>query len=60
MNNLEIREMIRKSRFKHYEIAQKIGISESAFSRWLRDDLTDTKKEKIISAISELQQASDI
>ena len=39
MANLEIREEIKKSRLFHYEIADALGVSESAFSKWLRSEM---------------------
>ena len=55
MVNLEIREEIRKKRLFHYEIADALGISESAFSKWLRSEMNAEKKEKVMQAIERLQ-----
>ena len=55
MVNLEIREKIREKRLFHYEIADALGISESAFSKWLRSEMNAEKKEKVMQAIERLQ-----
>lgn len=57
MANLEIREEIKKSRLFHYEIAEALGIGESAFSKWLRSEMNAEKKERVIQAIKKLQNA---
>ena len=55
MNNDQIREEIRQSRFFNYEIADAIGITESAFSKWFRKPLTCEQQEDIIRAILRLK-----
>lgn len=55
MQNCEIREAIRKSRFYQYEIANELGITEYALCRWLRYELTDDQKQRILDAISSLR-----
>lgn len=54
MANAEIRELIRKKRLRHYEIAKALGVNEFTFSRWLRNELPDEKKRKIIEAIEQI------
>ena len=53
--NYLVKELIKNSRFKQYEIAAQIGISEFNFSRWLRRELTPEQVEKIKTAIAELK-----
>lgn len=53
--NYLVKEIIKNSRFKQYEIAAKIGISEFNFSRWFRRELTPEQVEKIKAAITELK-----
>ena len=49
--NADIREMLRKLRIFHYEIAAQLGINEFTFSRWLRTQLSDERRQQILSAI---------
>lgn len=55
MANLEIREEIKKSRLFHYEIADALGVSESAFSKWLRSEMDAERKEKVMRAIESIR-----
>lgn len=51
MNNLEIRLLIKEKRMFNYEVAELLGISETALSRKLRKELPKEEKEKIIALI---------
>lgn len=52
--NIDIRTTARIADVKHWEIAEKLGVSEITFSRWLRKELPADKKEKIKQAIKEV------
>ena len=54
MQNLKIRELIKKSRLKHYEIAEELGINETSFSRLLRKELSENKFIEVSNAIKSL------
>lgn len=54
MKNLEIRMMIQNNRLYHYEVAAKLGVSEYTLCRWLREELSDEKKGKILEAINSI------
>lgn len=57
MKNPEIRMMILQSGFKYYQVASHLGISESYFSRLLREDLSQVWKEKITDAVKEMKES---
>lgn len=50
-NNIEIRNAIFKSNIKKWEIANKLGITDSSFSRMLRKEMSEEMKNKIIEII---------
>lgn len=52
--NENVRAAIKKSRLYQWQIAEKIGVSEFTFTRWLRSELSDERKELILKAIAEL------
>ena len=54
MKNAEIRELMQKRRLRHYEVAAQIGISETTFSVWLRSELTEERRAKVLRAIEDL------
>lgn len=54
--NMEIREAIRRSRIKQYEIANKIGVNKSTLNVWLHvKELPPERKEQILRAIDEIK-----
>lgn len=44
MKNIKIKDIIKKSRFKHYEIAEAMGLQDSSFSRMLRNEHNRKKR----------------
>lgn len=54
VNNKEIRDKIFFSRFKHWQVAEKLGISDSRLSVWLRTPLSDERKARVEKALEEL------
>ena len=54
--NTEIRNTIKASGLKQWQVAKKLNVAESTFIRWLRDDLSAERKESICQAITDLQE----
>ena len=52
--NKEIRNSIALNRFKNWEVAEAVGISDSRFCVWLRTPLNDERKARVEKAINEL------
>ena len=58
MNNLEIRQALKKNRLYNYELAAALGISEFSLSRKLRNELGSDEKKKIMDAIERLAKGA--
>jgi pyrroloquinoline quinone (PQQ) biosynthesis protein C len=56
MNNKEIRNAAGGHGLKLWEVAEAIGMNESAFSRKLRKELPQEEKQRILEAIDRLAQ----
>jgi len=54
--NAEIRNAIENSYFFTWQLAQKLGIHENTLYRWLRTEMAEDKKEKVMIAIAQLNQ----
>lgn len=52
--NQEIRNRIYANYLKHWQVAEKVGISDSRLSVWLRTPLNEERKERIEKAIEQL------
>ena len=55
MLNSDIRSAIKKHNLRQYQVAEKIGVSEFTFVRWLRRELSDERRAKVMKAIEELR-----
>lgn len=52
--NQEIRDKIFFSKLRHWQVAERIGITDSRLSVWLRTELKDERKARVEKAIDEL------
>lgn len=41
MRNKDIRELIKKKRVFHYEVAEALGVTATTFSKWLQRELPE-------------------
>lgn len=55
VRNADIRSIIRKLGLTQWLVAEKMGISEATFTRWLRKELSDEERKQIFNAIEELR-----
>lgn len=54
--NLEIRNLAFQNNLRLWQIAEKLNINDGNFSRLLRKELNNEKKEKILKIIEELKE----
>lgn len=59
MVNGEIHIACVSNNIKKYRIAEKLGITDTSFSRRLRTELQKDEKEKILKIISELSNSNE-
>ncbi|MGX2945879.1 hypothetical protein [Enterococcus alishanensis] len=52
--NQEIRDQIFMNRLRNWEVAEKLNLSDSRFSVWLRTPLREDRKQRVEKAIDEL------
>lgn len=55
MANEDIRKLINNHRLKYWEIAKEYGLTDSNFSRLLRNPLSDDNRKKILDIIEKLK-----
>ena len=56
MENIQIRMAAREAHIALWKIAQMVGISEPTLTRWLRVELSQEKKVRILQAIEQLKR----
>lgn len=58
MRNVDIRTEVKEAGVKLWQVAEQLGMSDSAFSRYLRHELTELQKARIRKIIRELAEES--
>ena len=53
MKNLQIRQALKESNIKHWQLAEMLGIGESTLCVKLRKELPTEEKERILTIIKE-------
>lgn len=56
MKNNDIRQETQKANVKLWQIAEKLGVTDSTFSKMLRKELSAEQKEKIFTIITTLKK----
>ena len=54
MHNIEIRKAIDAAGLKYYEVAEAVGVADTTFTKWLRRELPDDKRQLVMDAIKKL------
>lgn len=57
--NQELRKVIKQSGIRHWQIADKLGVSANTLCLWLRHELPQDKEEAVFNAILEIQESED-
>lgn len=60
MKNAVVRTAIAKAGLHQWQIADVIGISEGTLTRWLRTELSDERREKVLAAIDRLTGEAEV
>lgn len=55
MVNEKIEMLLKKEKICKWQVAKKIGIHETTFSRWFRDELSKEQLQEILSAVEEIR-----
>ena len=55
VNNKEVRAAISEAGLKHWQVAEKMGVSDFTFSVWLRHELRPERREEILRTIEEMK-----
>lgn len=55
MNNQKVEQLLKREKIFKWQVARKIGIHETSFIRWFRDELSDEQVRRILSAVEEIK-----
>lgn len=59
MANKEIKTVLAMAKLEnihHYQVADVLGVSEPTLNRWLRKEMSEDKKQRILDAIESLKK----
>lgn len=56
MKNKQIRDELKLKGVKQWELAEALGVSEFTFTRWLRKEVSETRRNELIEIISKLAE----
>ena len=55
MSNKELECLMKQENIYKWQVAKKIGIHETSFIRWFREELSEERKQQVMSAIEEIK-----
>ena len=55
MNNQEIKELMKQNKIFMWQVAKKLNVYETSFCKWFREELSEERKQQVLSAIEEIK-----
>ncbi len=55
MSNKEIKELLHRENIYMWQVAKKLGVHETTFCKWFRDELSQEQVQRVLSAVEEIK-----
>ena len=55
MNNKQIKELMKENSIFMWQVAKKLKVNECSFSKWFREELSEERKQRVLSAVEEIK-----
>ena len=55
MNNEQIRALMKQNNIFMWQVAKKLNVYETSFCKWFREELSEERKQLVLSAIEEIK-----
>ena len=55
MSNKEIKALMKENRIFMWQVAKKLNVYETSFCKWFREELSEVRKQQVLSAIEEIK-----
>ena len=55
MNNKQIKDMMKENCIFMWQVAKTLNIYETSFCKWFREELSEERKQLVLSAIEEIK-----
>ena len=55
MGNKEIKTLLHKENIYMWQVAKKLGVHETTFCKWFREQLSQEQTQRVLSAVEEIK-----
>ena len=55
MNNEQIKDQMKENSIFMWQVAKKLNVYETSFCKWFREELSEERKQQVLSAIEEIK-----
>lgn len=55
MSNEQIKTLMRENKIYMWQVAKKLGVHETSFCKWFREQLSQEQVQKVLSAVEEIK-----
>ena len=55
MNNAELKTLMKENKICMWQVAKRLGVNETSFCKWFREELSEVRKQQVLSAIEEIR-----
>ena len=55
MNNEQIKDLMKENNIFMWQVAKKLNVYETSFCKWFREELSEERKQQVLSAIEEIK-----
>ena len=55
MNNAELKALMKENNIYMWQVAKKLGVNETSFCKWFREELSEVRKQQVLSAVEEIR-----
>lgn len=55
MNNEQIKDLMKENGIYMWQVAKKLNVYETSFCKWFREELSEERKQQVLSAIEEIK-----
>ena len=55
MNNAELKGLMKANKVFMWEVAKKLNVNETSFCKWFREELSEVRKQQVLSAVEEIK-----
>lgn len=55
MNNEQLKALMKENKICMWQVAKRLGVNETSFCKWFREELSEVRKQQVLSAIEEIK-----